>query len=264
VPLAPWLMNGDNLSDQLKSELVNFRGESAVPYIVRWRDSLWFCEPREPWRELLAWRLGASWLNIAEVVPAADVEDASTPQGERRGPFSKPLIRLGQTYSIDDLIVKDNDRAIAHELAFSLWIRRRDPHPWNRVYVKGVPIFFDQHVSFDQRPFDDFFNVGDDGSRPSRWRVRPFLSGEGPTTATEREFARADASEIIINRVRIVHDFERHFADAVEHIASLDAGWIAKQVEDSTAPRDIGLFLEHTRTQMPMASERLLGVLFRN
>ena len=255
-------MNGGDLSDELKSELVNFRGESAAPHIVKWRDSLWFSEPREPWRELLGWRLGADWLNIAEVVPAQVVEDAFTPQGERRVQFSRPLIRLGQTYSIDELVVKDNDRAIAYELAFSLWVRRRDPHPWNRVYVSGVPIFFDQHVAFDQRPFDDFFNVGDDGSRPSRWRVRAFSSDDLPTTVTEREFARPSASEIIINRVRTVNDFEGYFAEAVKHIAGLEAHWIARQVQDSAAPPDTGRFLEETQAQMPIASERLLAVLF--
>jgi hypothetical protein len=253
----------EDLSAELKAELVNFQGDSAVQHIVRWRHALWFSEPREPWRELLAGRLASGWLNIAEVVRGQEVTNATTPTGEPRGPFSKPLIRLGQTYVAEELIVKDNDAAIAGELAFCLWVRRRDPHAWNRVYIGGVPIFFDQHVAFDTRSLDEFFEPGGDGSYPSRWRVRTFPSADFvPSTQGERDAARPIAWEIGLHRVRNQDDFKRSFDAALTHIADLEPGWVAEQVRESGVPSDIAAFLQHTRAEMLQATERLFAVLF--
>jgi hypothetical protein len=253
----------EDLSAELRAELVNFQGDSAVQHIVRWRHALWFCEPREPWRELLAWRLASGWLNIAEVVQPQEVTDGTTPTGEPHGSFSKPLIRLGQTYEVGELIVKDNDAAIAGELAFCLWVRRRDPHAWNRVYVGGVPVFFDQHVAFNTRSLDEFFEPGGDGSHPSRWRVRTFPTADFvPTTQGERDAARPIASEIGLHRVHNQDDFQRGFDDALTHIAGLEPGWVTEQVSESGAPSDTAAFLHDTQAAMPRASQRLLAVLF--
>jgi hypothetical protein len=129
------------LTEALKAELVNFQGDSAVPYIVAWRNMLWFSNPRCVWQELLVWQIGKDWLNIAEPVAGTAVSDATTANGELAGPFTMPLVRLAQTYTVEELPVTDNDSAIAGELAFCLWVRRRDPHAWNRAYVTGIPIF---------------------------------------------------------------------------------------------------------------------------
>ena len=50
------------------------------------------------------------------------------------------LIRLAQDCSIKDLPIKDLTRAIAGELVFSLWIRRRDAHFSNRALVDGFGV----------------------------------------------------------------------------------------------------------------------------
>jgi hypothetical protein len=79
---------------------------------------------------------------------------------------------------------------IAGELVFSLWVRRRDAHPWNRAYVGGVPGFFDHHTAFgaeaDNVSLDGFFREGDNAGFTSRWRARILPEGELPTTAGER------------------------------------------------------------------------------
>jgi hypothetical protein len=174
-----------------------------------------------------------------------------------------PLVRLGQTYSLDELPIRHNDNAVAAELVFCLWVRRRDPHAWNRVYVQGVPMFFDQHVSFDQRPLDEFFVMGPDGSHPPRWRVRTFETSEGaPFTQGERDAARPLAHEIGLHRVRSVTAFNEAFDATADHIEKLDADWISHQVQIAGAPAGLPTFLERTRAELPAAIARLRGTLY--
>jgi hypothetical protein len=126
--------------EKWRDELRRKDGESMLANLVVWDERLWLRKPNGTWPEILAYRLGGSWLNVAEVVPGADVIGATTLSCDPLPVSSDPLIRVGQDCTPADLIERDLDAAIASELVFSVWIRRRDAHPWNRVYVAGVPI----------------------------------------------------------------------------------------------------------------------------
>jgi hypothetical protein len=92
------------LPNSLQAELVNFEGLSAVHHIVRWRGSLWFSGTRSLWQELLVWRVARGWLNVPLAKPGHEISGAITPEGAPAGPFTMPLIRLAQTYSLDELL----------------------------------------------------------------------------------------------------------------------------------------------------------------
>lgn len=253
--------NWDRWLETYASELVNYNGRSVVPDLVAWRGVLWFTDPRVTWQELLVPRLGKKWLNVAESVPGPDVKDAITIDGVARGPFSRPLVRIVQTYASEELPAQDNDAAIARELAFCLWVRRRDPSPWNRAYVGGLPAFFDQHVAFEFCPLDSFFAQGPDGGYPSQWRVRTLPSGDVPTTMSERG-AIDIASGITLHRVADVSAFDRELDAAVQLIQTFDEGWLAEQVAVTGAPAEAGERLVETQHELPEAARRIRAFLY--
>ena len=86
------------------------------------------------------------------------------------------MVRLAHSYSIEELPNKTLEEAVATELVYSVWVRRRDAHTENRVYVKGIPIFFDFHVAFLGEPnlsdINVFFSQTEDYGRAGLWRVK--------------------------------------------------------------------------------------------
>jgi hypothetical protein len=175
---------------------------------------------------VFAWRLGETWLNIAEVVFADEVDDATWSDGRpfvEQNDSSLVLVRIAQDYLPDDLPIQDLDRAIAAELVFSMWIRRRDAHPWNRAYVSGIPIFFDHHIAFGAQAanllISSFFRVGADGGHAGRWRVKPLPAAETPTTSGEREFS---GGAMAIHRVRDLSAFDALLVETADAIRKRD------------------------------------------
>lgn len=146
-------------------------------------------------REKLAYILGRNWVNVAEV---KDIDEEELNQLVSLGypvqnhKFSDIyLTKLGQGYSFSELIQKDINEAVAGELIFSLWIRRRDAHVKNRIYLNGIPIFFDHHIAFlaegeDLRSEDGFY-----AKEPQNWKVK--VSGNVPTTIIAREELKDNA-----------------------------------------------------------------------
>lgn len=133
-------------------------------------------------RELLGYLLGHRFANVAEV-RLLDGENelrqirSLSSRGEESNSSNTFLIRLARSYTVDELPCKTPDQAVARELVYSTWIRRRDTHADNRVYVEGVPIFFDHHVAFLAEPHNaeiaNFFNLQPpDYGHAGAWRVR--------------------------------------------------------------------------------------------
>lgn len=142
--------------------------------------------------EFLAFNLGHKIANIAEVKLLSD-EEMKQVRGLIDEDFSDKvsyLIRLGGSYTLDDLPIKELEEAVAMELIFSLWIMRRDTHARNREYVKNrIPIFFDHGTSFLREPtllnIENFFQRSGEGHAGS-WRVVE-KSDRSITTAQARE-----------------------------------------------------------------------------
>ncbi len=194
--------------ETIEAELRNIHDEPMIGFLVVWDGRLWLRKPNGTWPEVLGCRLGQSWLNVAETVAGSEASGATDLNGapiETAG--GPPLVRVGQTSAVDGLPIRDLDEAIASELAFSLWTRRRDAGAWNRVYLEGVPVFFDHHIAFgtedDHRSLDGFFKRGSNGGYARQWRLKRLENGEVPTTWS---ISREEAREIIDNTSAHYHE----------------------------------------------------------
>jgi len=164
-------------------------------------------------------------LNVAEVVYAEHASGALWTDGRAFEPeenANRVLVRIAQDYDLGELPLADLDQAIAAELAFSVWIRRRDAHPWNRAYVSGIPIFFDHHIAFgaeaENNEINSFFRSGGDGGYTGRWRVRTVPPSEQPTTQGERV---SSGGQMAIHRVHDLSAFDTHISRAAENIEQI-------------------------------------------
>lgn len=152
-------------------------------------------------RELLGYLLGYKFANIAEVKLLSQIEHEEVRilavKGNDSIPDNTCLVRLGGSYSIQELPCKTLEQAVARELVYSVWIRRRDTHADNRVYADGLPIFFDHNIAFLADPkfahSTSFFKTAKDYGYPLFWRVKK-ITGEmdtirARTVSNEREKA---------------------------------------------------------------------------
>lgn len=136
-------------------------------------------------RDLLGYLLGKDFLNVAEVklVTNPEVESLKLLLGSSEIRKDDTfLVRLAHSYTLQEIPCRTVEEATAAELVYSVWIRRRDPHIDNRVYIEGVPIFFDFHIAFLGEPeladATNFFSQTSDYGRAGLWRVKkwgPFL-----------------------------------------------------------------------------------------
>lgn len=131
-------------------------------------------------RDLLGYILGKEVANVAEVRPLTQEEFNEIKQlagiTYEFNPIKHYLIRIAGSYIFDELKWKTLEEAVAAELVFSIWIRRRDTHIDNRTYLNGVPIFFDHGVAFLHEPhmahITIFSRVNSDHGQPNRWRIK--------------------------------------------------------------------------------------------
>ena len=124
--------------------------------------------------------IGRDWLNIPEVL-SLDAEQfsqlgecgISLPQEAQVE--NTYLVRFGPDLDVNEIPIKDPDRALACELVFSTWIRRRDAHAFNRVYKFGVPIFYDFGTAFLGEPkiidLNRFFGPPRNSGWAGCWRI---------------------------------------------------------------------------------------------
>jgi hypothetical protein len=251
-------------------DLVNHDGRSIASQLVCWRERWWRQKPGEGWREILAYRLGGSWLNVAEAIGPSEVDGGIRWGG---GPFNpgldptSSLIRLIQDCRVEEFPEQDPDRATAAELVFSLWVRRRDAHAWNRAYVDGVPAFFDHHIAFGAEEANDsldgFFRDGGDVGYVSRWRVRALPEGERLATAGER---RLGLGALAVHRVHDLEAFDAHLDAAAGRIAGFREEDLCAHARDAGAPEPerVGRFLLRSQDELPEALRRLRGYLYRD
>ncbi len=130
-------------------------------------------------RDLLGFLLGKDFCNVTEIKLLNEQELEDIKQFANQESFNVNntfLVRLAHSYSLEELPCQILEEAVATELVYSTWIRRRDAHVDNRVYVKGIPLFYDYHVAFlgesDLGDVNIFFSQTDDHGRAGRWRVK--------------------------------------------------------------------------------------------
>jgi hypothetical protein len=243
-------------------------GGSIVSDIVTWDGHRWFRKFCAAWPELLGYRLARDWANVATVIDPGEVVGATFLNGKALEPAvrgASVLVRLADSYSPPDLVVASLDEAMARELAFSLWIRRRDAHPWNRGYVDGVPIFFDHHIAFgveaENTTVEGFFRRGGDGGYAGRWRVMQLPQDVVPTTRTERDYS---GLQWAVHRVQSVEAFEHYLDIAVEEIMAIRRPQLDTEAQLAAADRPEAVvdFLESSRVEVPAAIARLRQTVY--
>ncbi|MBI5568732.1 MAG: hypothetical protein HY914_02190 [Desulfomonile tiedjei] len=246
--------------------------------VVRFNGKHWFVkfkpDPEEQKRDYLAYLLGRSWVNVAEVraLSESEFEDLRhvgivAPKWASKA--NTLLVRLGQDYTVDQLPNAGIDAAVASELVFSLWIRRRDTHAANRVYINSVPVFFDHHTGFLGEPqlmnLDVFFKPGPDAGHASRWRVE--IAGPEATVSTEEVRRIGRARDMALHFARDLELFNKSIQDAAERVQSqgrdewLRAARAAGLSE--TRAQEITTFLEKNCAELGVAIEKMRAVIFQ-
>lgn len=156
----------------------------SVVVVVTDGSKHWVVKPRnvatnEEKRDYLGYLLGRNFANIAEVKLLTPEEHAEiktlSGRGEESTPSNTYLVRLAGSYGLDELPCKTAEEAVAAELVYSTWIRRRDTHVDNRCYINGIPIFFDHHISFGAEGIlsaEAFFTAAASYGHATFWRVK--------------------------------------------------------------------------------------------
>jgi hypothetical protein len=246
-----------------QSDLVNHNGQTIVNELVLWDGRRWRLKLGAGWRDALAYLLGRQRVNVARSVLAGEPVDATWPDGSRFSETTAPLaslICLIQDHRLEDLATPDPDSSLAGELVFSLWVRRRDAHPWNRAYVNGLPGFFDHHIAFgaeaENTTIDGFFRDGGDAGYVSRWRIRQFPAGTIPTTASERSL---EPTDLALHRVHDINSFDSKLDAAVKSVVAFDPGSFEElaRATGCPAPAEVSALLSRTQQELHDSVERL-------
>ena len=178
-------------------------------------------------RESLGYLLGHKFSNVAEVRLLDQEEHRQVRtlagKGEDSLLSNTFLVRLGGSYSVAELPCQTVEKAVVTELVYSTWIRRRDAHADNRVYVNEIPVFFDHHVAFlgetEQANIITFFNPQPASyGHAGAWRI--IERQDGITTLEARTGNKAH------HYVRDQNSCRRQIEDAkIDLISSLEDGW---------------------------------------
>lgn len=150
-------------------------GENKIlKSIVQHRDVHWYIKTKNKEKKhkeilasIIARQLGFNTVNIIEINDA-DFDSIKSIDGiklkDKADSKNTYLIRLVQSYKKEDIPIKNLDEAVASELIFSLWIRKRDTHADNKVFINNIPVFFDFNIAFDinKKDVNKFFENGKD------------------------------------------------------------------------------------------------------
>lgn len=250
--------------------------DQAGRRIVRLEGRHWFVKfkksPGERCRDLLAYQLAGDWANIAETRAVREWElqelkglGIAVPDWAKAE--NTVLVRMVGDYSVDECPQRDLEAAVAGELVYSLWVRRRDTHAANRGYVDSIPVFFDHGTAFLGEPelasIDRFLAPGDCAGSAANWRVTCVgMSGELSTAAVRRLGREQNQA------LHVVRDLEQFVAEVrrrVKAVEQLDGScWEALAVEagfDGPAASSIRAFLERNRADLARDMEQMLRVV---
>mgnify|MGYP001607242830 CR=1 FL=1 len=203
-----------------------------LPCVIKDQDKFWFVKYKpgtrdQEKRDLLAYLLGKDICNVSEIKLLSDSEHAeiktklNLDQGSNKN--NTFLVRLAGSYSLSELPNQTLEAAVATELVYSIWIRRRDTHSLNRVYLDGIPIFFDHETAFLADPqwahSTMFFRNNLDYGHPGYWRVKTISSSEKMETIQARNTHNINnrAHHYVYN----LEDFKKEIVKAEESVKNL-------------------------------------------
>lgn len=260
--------------------LFGWRGDNYSKCIVRFERKYWFvkCFPddsRSAQRERLAYLLGRKFTNIAEVRLLSEADffavsrcGVELPEAATRA--NTYLVRMGFDYSWLRLPIKTLEHAVAAELVFSLWIRRRDAHSFNRIYVRGIPVFFDHQTGILGEPelidMERFFFEGPDAGYAAWWQLEEKRSMRSPDILSIRRqeknmFSAGSNQARVIHQVRQKERLKKRMAQVQKRIRSIPTSYFyaaaLKSGFDERESREVAEFLRTTTLQLEKGVERL-------
>jgi hypothetical protein len=219
-------------------EFVDYAGRDCAAYIVAQGKRRFFAKRLvsrlEVGKSVLAWNLGRGRLNVPAMFAATGtLNEALDRRFGRVDGAAWALVTLCQDYRPAHLPIRDLTKAIASELAFSAWINRRDAHNSNRVYLDGVPMFFDFDAAFAPDAGDTLFlRAGPDPGYTDNWRLLPIEAGHAVQTVTIRQRER-DHPLLTLHPVHDVDRFHRQLRRQVAEIRNIPERHIVRCVNRS-------------------------------
>jgi len=268
--------------DEIKGELRDYW--DRVDYssnVILFAGKTWFIksrpeDPESKNRELLAFLLGGSWLNIPEVRLLSSEEfralrEKGIELNEKASEHNTCLVRLVQDYARSELPVQSFDDAIASEIVFSSWIRRRDAHAANRAFVGGIPMFFDFHIAFGCEE-GDFFRKGSDpgscsgpdGGYVGNWRLWQIKSDyllRNIALLRRLEFDKNLAAIPVINKFH----FETALFRTIEQICLFNQKYLYNLIKKAGFPEErcstIACFLQLSSADLNTSITKILAIV---
>jgi hypothetical protein len=161
---------------------------------------------------------------------------------------------------------------LAHELVFSLWVRRRDAHSFNRIYQHGVPIFFDSGTAFLGEPdlvdLDRFFRTGPDPGYAGLWAIGSASYSDLDTLKLREREKRsflARSSPKVVFPVIDNKRFYRGLEDARDAIARIPHSEIKETIQiagfTGREGQNVLAFLTSAQAQLEQGCDRLNALL---
>jgi len=196
--------------------------------VISCEGKLWYVKTlkkgRSAKRELLGYLLGNGLVNVAEVRSVNETELLQIKKiaelDNNASPNNTVLVKLACDYTLDELPLQELNIAAAGELVFSVWVRRRDAHLFNRAYVDNIPMFFDHHVAFGLEPYllnlKYFFRSKFPGNAGA-WRIQEHDIQAPLNTTSLRRNVWANSKKWDTHYI----DCPKKFTAAVKKIASV-------------------------------------------
>jgi hypothetical protein len=219
--------------NSIRDELVDYWGQKHfADLVVSFEDKNWLVKakdqrPEQKQRDYLAYLLGKDWANIPQVRTLSDSEFMQLAELFPSAPLRNDttwLVRLVQDYQVNELPIQDLSTAMAAELIFSIWVRRRDAHASNRALIDGIPMFFDFEVAFLGEPksveLDTFLKSGPDSGYVGNWRVYKIPNEAELNLSELRKLEQGKPLTLI--PVDDEDKFYKALARYVKHIKSID------------------------------------------
>lgn len=213
-------------------ELEGYFGDDFSKKIISHKGYNWYVKQKnesEKKIDLLAYYLGKNWTNIAEVIELDKEAKTIITNNNIFTHFDNTntwLVKIGQSYPTNQICIKNIDKAVATELIFSLWTRRRDTHSYNRVYSDkfNVPIFFDHQTAFlgeqDLQDIKVFFDPNQNGAGyASTWRIRT-KDNQLLTTKYVRDYEKKSEYPLTIHFVNDIQNTLYYIRETVDLILS--------------------------------------------
>lgn len=267
----------------MKPYLVDWWQNSYTNCLVKHRSKIWFVKSKigpekQKERDYLAYLLGSDVCNIAEVKPLSEKEFRSlekigikcTIGASHENTF---LVRFCGDYKSSELTHRSLEGALAAEFVFSIWIRRRDAHSYNRYYVGGVPVFFDHETAFlgeeDLVDIGKFFSNGPDPGFPGLWRLELGAHENIDTLATRAKetalFSNSRQEKMTSIPVRDQKAFIKYVGVTTEKITSLSPDFIDNKIFESgfrdVEMEKIGSFLKGERLNLSSRVNEFLNLI---